>query len=189
MRSHASTGTATRQPGRMCSGERCISRPSRPQAGTLGTRGRDSGYRAKRGSTERQLAEVEPDSLAVVTIRTCAQRAQRPTPSAVACREPQRIVHHDDMFNSEALTRGVRVIVRVRVRRRAIGSRQKNQWFFLYTVTISNEGAETGAAAHTALGHHRRHRATSKKCAAPASSASSRHSNPANRSSTRQGAL
>jgi ApaG protein len=46
------------------------------------------------------------------------------------------------MFNSEALTRGVRVIVHSEyVADKSEPSR--NQWFFLYTVTISNEGTET----------------------------------------------
>ena len=46
------------------------------------------------------------------------------------------------MFISEALTRGVRVRVQSEYSRRPIAP-AKNQWFFLYTVTISNEGAET----------------------------------------------
>jgi ApaG protein len=55
---------------------------------------------------------------------------------------PARIVHHDSMFISEALTRGVRV--RVQSEYSADQSApSKNQWFFLYTVTISNEGPET----------------------------------------------
>ena len=46
------------------------------------------------------------------------------------------------MFNSEALTRGVRV--RVQSEYSADQSAPaKNQWFFLYNVTISNESAET----------------------------------------------
>jgi ApaG protein len=46
------------------------------------------------------------------------------------------------MFMSEALTRGVRV--RVQSEYSADQSApSKNQWFFLYTVTISNESAET----------------------------------------------
>ena len=45
------------------------------------------------------------------------------------------------MFTSEAITRGVRVVVRSEYApERSQPSR--NQWFFLYTVTISNEGAE-----------------------------------------------
>jgi ApaG protein len=46
------------------------------------------------------------------------------------------------MFNSEAVTRGVRV--KVHSEYAADKSEpSKNQWFFLYTVTISNEGTET----------------------------------------------
>ena len=45
------------------------------------------------------------------------------------------------MFISEAVTRGVRV--RVESEYSADRSKpSKNQWFFLYTVTISNEGSE-----------------------------------------------
>ena len=47
-----------------------------------------------------------------------------------------------DMFTSEAVTRGVRVAVRVRVRAGRPVS-PADQWFFLYTITITNEGAET----------------------------------------------
>jgi ApaG protein len=53
-----------------------------------------------------------------------------------------RIVHDERMFMSEALTRGVRV--RVQSEYSADQSApSKNQWFFLYTVTIANESAET----------------------------------------------
>lgn len=48
----------------------------------------------------------------------------------------------DGMFTSEAVTRGVRV----RVESEYAPERSqplKNQWFFLYTITILNEGAET----------------------------------------------
>ena len=55
---------------------------------------------------------------------------------------PARIVHHSSMFISEATTRGVRI--RVQSEYSADQSApSKNQWFFLYTVTISNESAET----------------------------------------------
>ena len=46
------------------------------------------------------------------------------------------------MFNSEALTRGVRVKVQSEYSPDQ-SAPSKNQWFFLYTVTISNESAET----------------------------------------------
>lgn len=52
------------------------------------------------------------------------------------------IVHHDCMFTSEAVTRGVRV----RVQSEYAPDRSqpaKSQWFFLYTITISNEGSDT----------------------------------------------
>jgi len=46
------------------------------------------------------------------------------------------------MFTSEAVTRGVRVQVESRYDpERSDPSR--HQWFFLYTITIANEGAET----------------------------------------------
>jgi ApaG protein len=52
------------------------------------------------------------------------------------------IVHHDSMFTSEAVTRGVRVSVVAEYA--ADQSRpQDQQWFFLYTITIKNEGQET----------------------------------------------
>ena len=45
------------------------------------------------------------------------------------------------MLGSEAVTRGIRVEVVARYS--ADHSRPGNQWFFLYTVTISNEGEDT----------------------------------------------
>jgi ApaG protein len=45
------------------------------------------------------------------------------------------------MFSSEAVTRGIRVVVQSEYA--ADKSRPvQNEWFFLYTVTISNEGTE-----------------------------------------------
>jgi ApaG protein len=52
------------------------------------------------------------------------------------------IVHHESMFTSEAVTRGVRVKVVAEYAPERSQPAQ-NQWFFLYTVTISNEGPET----------------------------------------------
>jgi ApaG protein len=46
------------------------------------------------------------------------------------------------MFNSEAVTRGVRVGVES-VYSPEQSNPPQNKWFFLYTVTISNGGAET----------------------------------------------
>ena len=53
-----------------------------------------------------------------------------------------RIVHHDFMFTSEAVTRGVRVKVVAEYAPERSQPAQ-NEWFFLYTVTISNEAAQT----------------------------------------------
>ena len=92
--------------------------------------------------TERQTAQQElgfariPDDLCV-----CAGVAQ--TGAAVnGLPGPSRIVHHAWMFNSEALTRGVRVRVQSEYSPDQ-SAPSKNQWFFLYTVSISNESAET----------------------------------------------
>jgi len=52
------------------------------------------------------------------------------------------IVHHESMFTSEAVTRGVRVQVRSEYSPEQ-SQPSKNQWFFLYTITIVNEGSET----------------------------------------------
>jgi ApaG protein len=46
------------------------------------------------------------------------------------------------MFTSEAVTRGVRVHVASEYAPERSKPAQ-NQWFFLYTITISNEGSET----------------------------------------------
>jgi ApaG protein len=71
-------------------------------------------------------------------------RAPRTETGALGGRLPgtARIVHHGHMFNSEALTRGVRVIVQSEYAPER-SEPAKSQWFFLYTVTIANQGAET----------------------------------------------
>ena len=71
-----------------------------------------------------------------------AGRAQACTVEVVSLPGPAWIVHHAEMFTSEATTRGVRVQVRSEyAAERSQPSR--NQWFFLYTVTITNEGTES----------------------------------------------
>jgi ApaG protein len=52
------------------------------------------------------------------------------------------IVHHGGMFTSEAVTRDVRVYVRSEYAPER-SQPAKNQWFFLYTITIANEGTDT----------------------------------------------
>jgi ApaG protein len=52
------------------------------------------------------------------------------------------IVHHDEVFTSEALTRGIRIaVVSEYSPEQSAPSRQL--WRFLYTITISNEGPDT----------------------------------------------
>src|SRR5262245_5285851 len=83
----------------------------------------------------REPAQIERRSPAACDdLDVCAVGAQAGVglPGSVA------IVHHADMFTSEAVTRGVRV----RVESQYSPERSQptnNQWFFLYSVTISNE--------------------------------------------------
>jgi ApaG protein len=100
------------------------------------------GIAAEPGIRERQLAQVElgpPRSLDDTDV--CAQAAQA---GARGSRLPgtSRIVHHGSMFISEALTRGVRVVVQSEYAPER-SEPAKSQWFFLYTVSISNEGPDT----------------------------------------------
>jgi ApaG protein len=52
------------------------------------------------------------------------------------------IVHHDHMFASEATTRGIRVSVLSEYAPDRSRPAQE-RWFFLYTITITNEGQDT----------------------------------------------
>lgn len=52
------------------------------------------------------------------------------------------IVHHGVMFTSEATTRGIRVSV-VSEYEPERSQPTDGQWFFLYTITITNTGTET----------------------------------------------
>lgn len=91
---------------------------------------------------KRQRAEIELRSACTADdLRLCAIGTQTDTRLS-RLPGPAPIVHHECMFISEALTRGVRV--RVQSEYSADQSApSKNQWFFLYTVTISNDGPET----------------------------------------------
>jgi ApaG protein len=88
----------------------------------------------------RQLAEVE-DRPAIAAddlrVRTAAAETRRGLLPPTAW-----IVHHEGMFNSEAVTRGVRIHVTSEYAPEK-SQPSKNEWFFLYTITISNEGPET----------------------------------------------
>src|ERR1041385_5969016 len=52
------------------------------------------------------------------------------------------IVHHDEVFTSEAITRDIRVSVVAQYAPDRSRPTQQ-QWFFLYTITIANNGSET----------------------------------------------
>jgi ApaG protein len=52
------------------------------------------------------------------------------------------IVHHAGMFTSDAVTRGVRVTVRCQYDPQRSRPSHK-EWFFLYTIRISNDSEET----------------------------------------------
>jgi ApaG protein len=53
-----------------------------------------------------------------------------------------RLVHDERMFTSEAVTRNIRVSV-VAEYSAERSQPQQHQWFFLYTIRITNEGQET----------------------------------------------
>jgi len=91
---------------------------------------------------ERQLAEVELRPARAPYDAGMGAVGAKPDSRVPRLPRPARIVHHESMFISEALTLGVRI--RVQSEYSADQSAPaKNQWFFLYTVTISNEGSET----------------------------------------------
>ena len=88
---------------------------------------------------ERHLAEVEPRSARGGDDPNVPAPGAEPRGVLLDLPGRSAIVHHDRMFTSEAVTRGVRV--RVESEYSPDKSQPgKNQWFFLYTVTISNEG-------------------------------------------------
>jgi ApaG protein len=69
-----------------------------------------------------------------------ARRAQ--TPPCIGLPDFGTIVHHESMFTSEALTSGIRVAVVAEYAPDKSHPAQQ-QWFFLYTITITNEGRDT----------------------------------------------
>jgi ApaG protein len=91
---------------------------------------------------ERQFAEVELRPARAADDSRVRAIGTQPDGGVPCLPGPARIVHHESMFISEALTRGVRIKVQSEYSADQ-SAPSKNQWFFLYTVTISNEGPET----------------------------------------------
>ncbi len=111
---------------------------------------------ADRWSRRRHRQNREPRLL--VTTCACAQVAHRPAPwTSSACPDRARIVHHADMFTSEATTRGVRVQRAVRVRPRALAAVAEPVVLPLHGHDHERRDRD-GPAADAALDHHRRHR-------------------------------
>jgi len=89
------------------------------------------------------IGHPAPDELAPAVI----DHARGVPASAAQARRRRRLpgrrdmVHHGGMFTSEATTRGVRVEV-VSEFSPARSRVHEHQWFFLYTITITNDGDE-----------------------------------------------
>jgi ApaG protein len=91
----------------------------------------------------RKPAEHEPAAtFAGHDLHMTARRAQTGRDQRVALPSLARIVHDICMFTSEAVTRGVRVSV-VSEYAPTRSRPTEREWFFLYTITIANEGGET----------------------------------------------
>jgi ApaG protein len=89
----------------------------------------------------RQAAEGEPAALrARHDLGVAAGRAQPRLGTRLNAL--WSIVHDHAMFTSEASTRGIRVAV-VSEYAPERSRPQEKQWFFLYTITITNEGTQT----------------------------------------------
>jgi ApaG protein len=91
---------------------------------------------------ERQLAQIELGAACTLHDSFMCAIGTKANPRVSRLPGPARIVHHASMFISEATTRGVRVKVQSEYSADQ-SAPSKNQWFFLYTVTISNDSAET----------------------------------------------
>jgi ApaG protein len=90
----------------------------------------------------RQAATKE--SAAAIARHRCGMAARVTEPQRQGERLPifRSIVHDGDVFTSEQTTRGIRVSVLSEY----APDRSRpplNQWFFLYTITITNDGTET----------------------------------------------
>ena len=144
----------------------------------------DTSESADRSRRRSQSKNRAPRSL--VMTRACRHVAHSPR-LRQALPRILTIVHDDGMFTSEATTRGVRVSVLSEYAPDRSRPAQQ-QWFFLYTITITNEGAGHRAAALPPLDHHRRRRPCRGSEGPGRGRASSRSSRPASRSRTRPAA-
>jgi ApaG protein len=89
-----------------------------------------------RAQTADESRAAVADHLAGVPARVAQSRGDGRLPWRVS------IVHDGGMFTSEAVTRDIRVSV-VSEYSPGRSNPQSQEWFFLYTITISNEGQET----------------------------------------------
>ena len=129
-----------------------------------------------------------------IVLSICRRRSHADDPNAVSLRmsfwkdsmsefKPPRCT----ASVSEAVTHNVRVEVESQYAPEHSQPFQ-NQWFFHYTVRITNEGDEHRSAPQPPLDHHRRDRTYRGSARDPVSSANSRCSRRASRSSTRRAA-
>jgi ApaG protein len=82
----------------------------------------------------------EPRSFSIT--RACRQVAHNPASEVQASKSSDIQIMMGPMFMSDAVTRGVKVHVESEYAPERSQPAQ-NAWFFLYTITITNEGTET----------------------------------------------
>jgi len=111
---------------------------------TTGSRG----YRGKRSSVFDRSHMENRDPRSFSTTRACWHVAHNPAvsdsrfPTYQISRFPNFPIIMSFMFTSDAVTRGIKVHVESEYAPERSQPSQ-NAWFFLYTITITNEGAET----------------------------------------------
>ncbi len=93
-----------------------------------------------RASADRRVAWRQRRNRLPRALTTTVRWRQRPQrPSGPRLPRARGIVHHEVMFRSEATTRGVRVEVLAEYAPDQSHPKD-DRWFFLYTITITNEG-------------------------------------------------
>jgi ApaG protein len=103
---------------------------------------RQAGVARERGVRPGAAAEVEPRAaIAGDDAGVLARHAQADAP-LLRIWLVHGLWHHCSMFTSDAVTRGIKVHVESEYAPERSQPSQ-NQWFFLYTITITNESAET----------------------------------------------